>query len=74
MSYEITIKRTRSENRLTHRRWEKGGTDEMNDEGYGYTPQVQEVREVTSTILEYRADDADIGAIFKAILENSSAE
>lgn len=70
--YKITITRTNQVESLTSRQWEKGGTDGNEVDGeYGYTPQIPEIKTVTSTILEMTVDILEVTPVVVAILDNS---
>ena len=65
--YTITITETRQETTLTRRDWVKGGTEEQSAGGYGYTPQVTEVKEVNRKIFEQVVDRLDIVKVINAV-------
>ena len=73
--YKIEITKTEVLEKLTSRSWVKGGPHgrDEDDGEYGYTPQIPEKREITSTALEMRVKDMDVAAVVNAILDNSES-
>ena len=66
--YTVIIKHEREETRLTSREWYNTG--EKDDEGnnkWDYSPQVEEKKIVTSTLLEQSVEDLDMVSVIKAI-------
>ncbi len=64
--YRVTITQTRLENTLRGREW-KQGVDLATEDGYGYTPQVIEAKEVNREIYSQTIEGLDIEAVVKAV-------
>jgi len=68
----IKISVVRLEKTLTEKEWAKGGADGPEDSEYGYTPQVVKVQKIERSLLTMQVKKADLPAITKAILDNST--
>jgi hypothetical protein len=72
VSFKIKIEETRVVETLTRREWVKGGPDGREKDGeYGYSRQVPQQSYDTRTVLEMVADNIDVVAVAKAVLDNT---
>lgn len=67
--YEISITEIAQEETITGREWVRGGVDgkENDDDEWGYTPQIAEVKAVTRQIYKQNVDELDLGAVIAAV-------
>ena len=66
--YKIVVTKYSEEDRLTKREWKAGADPESErEDGYGYTPQVREIREVEREVLRQEIPELDLTAVIKAI-------
>jgi hypothetical protein len=74
--YKITIECTREIETLTNRQWVEGGPDGQNERSvsngkvYGYTPQIAQTMNLTTTVFEMSIHrPLDVHKIAAAVLE-----
>lgn len=65
--YKITIERTRMEKTLKQREWVEGGPDEVNNNGYGYTPQIVEIKSINREIYSQSITNLDVAAVVAVV-------
>lgn len=67
--YVITITEHAAEESYKERQWTPGVVEpaEDNKQGYGYTPQVKEIKTVERKVYEQNVDALDIKAVIRAV-------
>ncbi len=63
--YTITINEVGQETRHVGGTWEMGAGD--NEKSYGYTPEIQAMRDYERTIYTQHVDDLDLKAVIAAV-------
>ena len=63
--YKIVITKYTNEFKVVPKSWEQGASDD--GEHYGYTPAIENIVEVSRTILEQQVDTLDLTTVIMAV-------
>lgn len=65
--YHVRISKTEIVDKMQGRRWEKGGPEQVGNDGYGYTPMISKPTEVIIEVLSQSLEELDLPAVIKAL-------
>ena len=65
--YHIKITKTETVDKMQGRRWEKGGPENVGNDGYGYTPMISKPTEVITEMLSQSLEELDFSAVITAV-------
>ncbi len=67
MRYKITITEETQELQTVGKKWKQGADPDNGTEGWGHTPEIKTVMDVTREIYAQNVDTLDLKAVIKAI-------
>ena len=67
LSYTVTVTAEIEDEQMTRKQWLPGGPEQATANGYGYTPQTEEVVRDTVQLFEQRVSSLDLAALVLAV-------